>query len=86
LGPGDNETNQPHPWDTHSQFSIKTLLSTLKQKTGHGSKPHHEFEEFSAADTIVIRLQGQVISGAFAGHDLQLSFFQISAADTLLHN
>jgi len=26
-----DETKRPHPWDTHYQFSIKTLLS--KQKT-----------------------------------------------------
>jgi len=26
-----NEKERPHPWDTHHQFSIKTLLSKEKQ-------------------------------------------------------
>jgi len=55
--------------------SARELMKQIKQKTVHGSKPHHEFEEFSAAYTIVTRLQGQVISGSFAENDLQLSFF-----------
>ena len=55
--------------------SARELMKKIKQKTVHGSKPHHEFEEFSAAYTIVTRLQGQVISGSFAENDLQLSFF-----------
>jgi len=26
-----NEKKRPHPWDTHYQFSIKTLSQTIKQ-------------------------------------------------------
>jgi len=34
-----NEKKRPHPWDTHHQFSIKTLLSKEKgQKRKRGKK------------------------------------------------
>jgi len=34
-----NEKKRPHPWDTHHQFSIKTLLSNLEAKIAVSMTP-----------------------------------------------
>jgi len=35
-----DEKKRPHPWDTHRQFSIKTLLSKPKKKQGSNTFPN----------------------------------------------
>jgi len=34
-----NEKKRPHPWDTHHQFSIKTLLSKVQYEAGSRNPP-----------------------------------------------